>query len=108
MSAWNDHDLDRIAQHYADDVVLYAETVVTRWGRPDGCLRGKDEVVEHFRRGLELAPDLHFYLEAVLGSPDGFAVVYERENGHLVCDAVVVNDEGRGKEVRVYSVNRKG
>jgi SnoaL-like domain len=108
IGAWNAHDLDRIGQHYADDVVLRAPTVVTRWDRPDGCLRGKTEVMEHFRRGLELAPDLHFYLEAVLGSPDGFAVVYERENGHLVADTVVVDESGRAAEVRVYSVDRKG
>ncbi len=107
INAWNAHDLDKIAAHYADDVVLTAATVVDRWNRPDGTLRGKAEVLEHFRKGLELAPDLHFYLEAVMGGPDGFAVVYEREDGRLVANAVSVDGAGRATEIRVYSVARE-
>jgi ketosteroid isomerase-like protein len=33
LDAWNSHDLDRIMQHYADDIEFTAQTVVTRWAR---------------------------------------------------------------------------
>ena len=107
INAWNAHDLDGIAAHYADDVVLTAATVVDEWNRPDGRLHGKTEVIEHFRRGLDRAPDLHFYLEAVMGGPDGFAIVYEREDGRLVTNSIVVDDRGLAHEVRVYSAMRE-
>src|ERR1700727_1250445 len=36
FEAWNSHDLDRIMQHYAEEVEFTAQTVVTRWGKADG------------------------------------------------------------------------
>ena len=63
IEAWNCRDLDRIMRHYASSVVFEANTVVRRWNRPDGTLRGADEFREHFRIGLELAPSLHFELD---------------------------------------------
>jgi hypothetical protein len=62
-------------------------TVTTRWGRPDGTLHGKSELREHFRRGLEMAPGLRF------------AVLYRRDNGNRVIDAVEL--DGQNKLVRV-------
>ena len=56
IEAWNCRDLDRIMRHYASSVVFEANTVVRRWNRPDGTLRGADEFREQFRIGLELAP----------------------------------------------------
>jgi hypothetical protein len=96
IAAWNAHDLDAIMEHYAADVVFRADTVVARWNRSDGTLRGTAELREHFRRGLERAPALHFTLRGVLTSPGGYAVLYERENGNVVIDAVEVDAHGRG------------
>lgn len=56
IEAWNRHDLDAVMGHYAAGVVFQAPTVVRRWARPDGILRGDTVLREHFRRGLELAP----------------------------------------------------
>jgi hypothetical protein len=50
-------------RHYASSVVFEANTVVRRWNRPDGILRGADELREHFRMGLDIAPSLHFELD---------------------------------------------
>jgi hypothetical protein len=100
VSAWNAHDLDRIMSHYADDIVFTANTVVRRWARPDGALRGKAELREHFRIGLELAPQLTFILEDVFTSPGGFAVLYRRDNGNRVIDVVDADDDGKARAVR--------
>jgi hypothetical protein len=89
-------------KHYADDVVFRADTVVSRWARPDGTLRGKDELREHFRRGLERAPALHFTLRNVLTCPGGYALIYERENGNVVIDAVEVDANGHAVRVDAY------
>ena len=60
MAAWNTRDLDAIMTLYSPTVRFNAQTVVTRWGKPDGWLRGRTQLREHFARGLTLAPDLHF------------------------------------------------
>jgi ketosteroid isomerase-like protein len=102
IAAWNARDLDRIMGHYADSVVFEANTVVRRWDRPDGRLRGIGELREHFRRGLELAPAIHFELEEVFLAPSGYAALYRRDNGNRVLDVVELNDEGKAEQVKAY------
>ena len=102
IAAWNARDLDRIMGHYADSVVFEANTVVRRWDRPDGRLRGIGELREHFRRGLELAPAIHFELEEVFSAPSGYAALYRRDNGNRVLDVVELNDEGKAQQVKAY------
>src|SRR5438128_887655 len=102
IAAWNAHDLDAILDHYADNVEFQAGTVVNRWGREDGMLNGKAELREHFRRGLEMVPQLKFELEEVFTSPGGYAVLYSRENGNRVIEVVTLDATGRAKNAQAF------
>jgi SnoaL-like domain len=102
IESWNRHDLESIMAHYADNVIFEANTVVNRWNRPDGQLHGAHELREHFRRGLELAPALHFELEAVLTAPSGYAALYHRDNGNRVLDVVQLNADNKASQVRAF------
>lgn len=101
IDAWNAHDLEAIMEHYAEEIEFRADTVVARWERADGTLHGKAELREHFRLGLERAPALRFTLRSFLTCPGGYALLYERDNGNLVIDAVEV--DARGLAVRVHA-----
>ena len=94
VAAWNSHSVERIVSHYSQDAVLVTETAVTRWNRPDGRLRGKDDLRRHFAAGLKRAPQLRFKLNDILWAPGGYAVLYERENGNSVVDAMTVDEQG--------------
>lgn len=107
LDAWNCHDLDRIMQHYADDIEFTAPTVVTRWAKTDGKLKGKEELRKHFSKGLELAPKIHFTLEEILFAPNGYAVLYHRENGNRVLDAVELDDSGLATRVTAYYLHQQ-
>jgi ketosteroid isomerase-like protein len=102
IESWNRYDLGRIMAHYADDVVFEANTVVKRWNRPDGQLHGAQELREHFRRGLELAPALHFDLEAVMTAPSGYAALYRRDNGNRVLDVVELDASNKATRVKAF------
>jgi ketosteroid isomerase-like protein len=102
LEAWNSHDLDRIMQHYADDIEFTVQTAVTRWGKLDGKLKGKAELRQHFSKGLELAPNIHFTLDEILSAPNGYAVLYRRENGNRVLDAVELDAAGLAVRVTAY------
>jgi ketosteroid isomerase-like protein len=64
MDAWNSHDLDRILDHYADDVEYYSPFIaqMAEPGGPgaDGRLDGKAAVRAYFAAALEKNPDLRF------------------------------------------------
>ena len=64
MEAWNSHDLDRILEHYADDVD-YSSPFIAALAEPggpgaDGHLAGKGPVGGYFAAALARNPDLHF------------------------------------------------
>ena len=88
LAGWNARDLDAVMACYSDDVDFAAPTVVTRWDRPDGRLRGKAELRRHFERGMQLAPELEFTEETFLTSPGGYALFYRRENGNRALDEI--------------------
>ena len=102
IAAWNARDLGWIMDHYASDVEFEANTVVRRWQKADGKLRGLAELREHFRLGLELVPNLHFELEDMFSAPSGYAVLYRRENGNRVLDVVELDDEGKARRVKAF------
>ena len=102
LAAWNDRDLDRIISCYSADAEFVAPTVVRRWNRPDGTLRGHEELRRHWAKGLELAPNIHFSEEALLYAPGGYALLYRRENGNRVLDVVELDSQGLASRVRAY------
>jgi len=107
IEAWNARDLERIMQHYAADVEFEANTVVRRWQRPDGKLRGLNELREHFRLGLELVPEIYFEIEDVFSAPSGYAVLYRRENGNRVLDVVELDGDGKARRVKAFYVGEQ-
>ena len=94
--------MQSIREHYASSVVFEANTVVRRWNRPDGTLRGGDELREHFRMGLEMAPSLHFELEEVFTVPSGYAALYRRDNGNRVLDVVELDGSCKAVSVKAF------
>lgn len=108
IDAWNRHDLEAILAHYADDVVFQASTVARRWHKPDGILRGKAELRAHFQRGLELSPELRFGFEEFFSCPGGYAVLYRRNNGNRVIDAVELDENQLARHVRAFYAEEQG
>jgi hypothetical protein len=102
IDAWNKRDIDRIMAHYTDDIVFYSLTVTKRWNIADGKINGKEKLRAHFLKGLELAPNLYFEFIDVLSGSDGITIIYKRENGVLVADVAVIDDDGKATLVKAY------
>ncbi|HKN38515.1 MAG TPA: nuclear transport factor 2 family protein [Acidimicrobiia bacterium] len=64
MEAWNSQDLNRILDHYADDVEYFSPFIaqLAEPGGPgaDGRLAGKEAVRAYFAAALARNTDLHF------------------------------------------------
>ena len=64
MAAWNSHDVERILEHYADDVEYWSPFIAAMappgGPRADGRLFGKDNVRAYFAAALGKYSELHF------------------------------------------------
>jgi hypothetical protein len=100
IDAWNTRDLDHIMEFYASDVEFESDAVITRWGKPDGRLVGRDELQEHISRGLTLAPHARLDLEEVFSAPSGYAVLYRMEGGDRTIEVIELDRYGKARKVK--------
>jgi hypothetical protein len=102
MSDWNEKHIEKIMSHYADDVVFYSNTVITRWNEPSGRLSGKEAVEKHFCKGMEEVPDMRFDFHSILYGCESIILVYKTQAGLLAADYILFNEKGLVKEVRSH------
>lgn len=106
LEAWNERDLEQIVACYSADVEFVLPALVGDDG--DRTISGREALREHFRHGLELAPNLKVTEESLLVGPSGFAILYRREDGHRAIEAVELDGDGLAARVRVYYERESG
>jgi ketosteroid isomerase-like protein len=94
MAAWNSHDVERILEHYADDVEYFSPFIaaLAQPGGPgaDGRLVGKDAVRAYFAAALEKYSELHFDPPMhVAAGAGGVSFVYQSVNGLTAVETLV-------------------
>ena len=73
LRAWNDHDLDRVLEHFTDDVVFSG-----------GVVHGKAALRQYWGEGIRRIPDLHFEVVDVYLGVDVLVINYRNQRGVLV------------------------
>ena len=101
--SWNAHDIDRIMDHYADDVEFTSPFVIKLMDEPSGTVRGKDALREYFQKGLPAYPGLHFELLNVLTGVDSVTLVYRSVNDLLAAEVMQFNNAKVSKVLVHYS-----
>jgi hypothetical protein len=100
VEAWNAHDLDAIVDLYAPGIVFQTPTIIDSLGIPDGRVEGIEDLREHFSRGLERLPDLHFDLEQVYCGVCSLAMTYRWADGTPVCELHEYDSQERIERVQ--------
>jgi len=100
LEAWNARDLDEIVACYSERVEFVLPALVG--DSEQRQIDGREALREHFRHGLELAPNLSVTEESLLVGPSGFAILYRREDGHRAIEAVELDGDGLAARVRVF------
>jgi len=77
IDAWNQHDLERILAHYADDFEMSSPMIIKMAGEPTGTLKGKQLVGQYWAKALQLFPDLHFQLHSSLVGVNSIVINYQ-------------------------------
>ena len=91
IDAWNDHDLERILAHYADDVVFSSPFIQTIGTSSTGAVSGRDALHAYFNAALVKYPALRFRLHAVFRGIDSVTLLYESVNGLLAAETMILN-----------------
>ena len=95
IEAWNSHDLDRIMEHYSDDVVLTSPVAARLLGEPDGTVRGKVALHSYFARGLEFYPQLRFELRETTWGVGSLVLFYTNQNSTKACEFMEIDKGGK-------------
>ncbi len=78
VEAWNNHDLEQVLSHYADDFEMHSPVIAQIVGEASGMLVGKQAVGAYWSQALQLLPDLQFELLTVLAGVKHLDVTYLR------------------------------
>ena len=95
IEAWNAHDLDRILEHYTEDIVLTSPVAVERLNDATGTVRGKAALRDYFRGGLEANPKLRFELRDVMWGVTSVVLYYKNQRGSMTAEVMELASDGK-------------
>lgn len=102
VEAWNNHDIDAIISHYADDVELTSPFVVNALGISSGTIKGKENLRAYFVRGLATYPDIKFKLSQVLAGVNSIVVCYHGIKGMRAAEMMMLNPDSKIVKVAAH------
>lgn len=95
VKAWNDHDLEAILSHYAEDVVVHSPRIRLLLGRGVDTVSGKADLREYWAWALDHARDLFFETDQVFVGSDALTIVYTNHRQQTVAETFILDDEGK-------------
>jgi ketosteroid isomerase-like protein len=101
IAAWNAHDLERILNHYADDVELVSPFVAKLTGS-EGSVRGKPALRDYFARGLKAFPTLRFELVRIYSGVRSCVLEYRSVNGLRTAEVMEFDEQGKVRRVLAH------
>lgn len=94
IQAWNNHDLEAILSHYAEDVEYFSVFLTRLADNPAGVLRGKGNVKAYLAKGLAAYPRLEFVLLDVFIGVHSVVLRYQSVNNLVAAEVFEFNADG--------------
>lgn len=101
IAAWNSHVLDRILEHYADNVVLTSPTAARLLNDAAGTVTGIVAPRSYFQRGIEAYPNVDFELLDVFAGLSSVVLLFKNQRGTRTAE--FMEFDSAGKVVRVVA-----
>jgi hypothetical protein len=95
VQAWNDHDLEAILSHYAEDVVFHSPRIRMVTGRDVDSVSGKAELRAYWSAALQKLRNLYFEVDKVLVGSDALTILYTNERSQYVGETFVFDADGK-------------
>jgi len=85
---WNDHDIEAVLAHFADDVVFTSPLAERLFPESGGVISGKDALPPYWAEGLRRGPGLRFELLGVYAGSDTIVIRFRNEQGADRCEVL--------------------
>ena len=99
INAWNSHDLERILDHYTEDVEVTSPMIHVALGIDGGTIRGKNTARKYWAAALVKVPDLHFDLVESTQSINSIALYYKSVMGKMAIETMFFDENGKVSKV---------
>jgi hypothetical protein len=100
IKSWNDHNLNNILSHYADELEFYSPLISGLKYNKTGVITNKADLKKYFEIGLNSYPDLHFDFHNYFVGINTVVLYYTSVNGKLAAEVFELNEAGQA--VKVY------
>ncbi|QNQ07598.1 nuclear transport factor 2 family protein [Sphingomonas alpina] len=91
--AWNAHDLERVLDHFHDDVLFTSPVAAAILPETRGQVHGEDALRAYWSEGLRRIPDLHFTVEQVFAGVDTVVIQYRNQKGVSVSEVLIFDGD---------------
>ena len=102
LQAWNNHDIEAIVSHYAEDVEYFSPFLTRLADNPCGTLRGKSALKEYLAKGLAAYPDLDFVLINVFFGVRSLVIQYLSVNNLTASEVFEFDENGLVSRVQCH------
>lgn len=94
IQAWNNHDIEAIISHYAENVEYFSPFLTKLADNTLGNLHGKIAVKEYLTKGLSVYPHLNFILKDVFFGVRSIVVQYQSVNNLNAAEVFEFDEQG--------------
>lgn len=102
LKAWNSRDLDKIMEHYSENIDFVSPIIQQMGINVEGRIFGKSDLREYFSKALQKYPDLHFEFYHELKGIHSTVLFYRSVNNSYSAEYMELNEEGKVNKVRAH------
>jgi hypothetical protein len=99
LSAWNDHSIERIMEHYASDVIVKSPFLEKAVPGSGGTVTGRVKLESIYADAFLKYPDLEFELISYFASVESVVIHYRSVQNLLAAETFLFNSNGEAKQV---------
>ena len=102
LEAWNSHDLDKIMEHYSENIDFVSPIIQQMGINAEGKISNKSDLKDYFSKALQKYPDLHFELHHELKGANSTVLFYRSVNNSFSAEYMELNSDGKVSKVRAH------
>jgi ketosteroid isomerase-like protein len=102
IAVWNSRDLERILDHYSEDVEIISPLAESVLGPGRVVVRGKSAARAYWGPALERFPDLHFVLYRAYAGARSVVLHYRSVQGLVAAECMELDEDGRIRRVQAH------